>query len=223
MAWTGCIDVTSWLTDALRDETVCAELRELRARHASPAELLQAISHSAGPDVAATALFEMGELPAYTIELIVSAWEVAQAAGKPPQEYRILTSTTGDFPAITWLDYWNAAFVGFGGAYQDAFAMAKDTAARSGWETANIAPESPAPWRSAANHRPDGRIAAPLYRAILTRWWGFDQFALAEPPGDNQPHHLRARNLLGFRLSINRVNPLAGHLAHDVQERHTVS
>lgn len=83
MTWIGCLDVTSWLTDALRDETVCAELRELRARHASPAELLNAISHSAGPDVAATALFEMGELPAYTIEMIVSAWEVAQAAGKP--------------------------------------------------------------------------------------------------------------------------------------------
>ncbi len=67
------------------------------------------------------------------------------AAGKPPQEYRILTSTTGDFPAITWLDYWNAAFVGFGGAYQDAFAMAKEAAARGGWETAAIVPDSPAP------------------------------------------------------------------------------
>jgi len=69
-----------------------------------------------------------------------------EAAGKPPQEYRILTSTTGDdFPPITWLEYWNAAFVGFGGTYQDAFAMARDAAARGGWETANITPESPAP------------------------------------------------------------------------------
>lgn len=68
-----------------------------------------------------------------------------EAAGKPPQEYRILTSTTGDFPAITWLDYWNAAFVGFGADYQDAFAMARDAATRGGWETANITPESPAP------------------------------------------------------------------------------
>ncbi len=67
------------------------------------------------------------------------------ADGKPPQEYRILTSTTGDFPAITWLDYWNAAFVGFGGVYQDAFTMARDAAARGGWETAAIVPESPAP------------------------------------------------------------------------------
>ncbi|MCA1666372.1 MAG: hypothetical protein LC793_03040 [Thermomicrobia bacterium] len=68
------------------------------------------------------------------------------ASGKAPQDYRILTSTTGDdFPAITWLDYWNAAFVGFGETYQDAFAMARDAAARSGWETANIAPASPAP------------------------------------------------------------------------------
>lgn len=67
------------------------------------------------------------------------------ATGKPPQEYRILISATGDFPAITWLDYWNAAFVGFGGAYQDAFAMARDAAARGGWETAAIMPESPAP------------------------------------------------------------------------------
>lgn len=67
------------------------------------------------------------------------------ASGKPPQEYRILTSTTGDFPAITWLDYWNAAFVGFGGTYQDAFTMARDAAARGGWETATITPESPAP------------------------------------------------------------------------------
>ncbi|MHB8646755.1 MAG: hypothetical protein ACYDAR_13275 [Thermomicrobiales bacterium] len=68
------------------------------------------------------------------------------AAGKPPQEYRILTSATGDdFPPITWLEYWNAAFVGFGGTYQDAFTMARDAAARGGWETANIVPESPAP------------------------------------------------------------------------------
>jgi len=67
------------------------------------------------------------------------------AEGKPPQEYRILTSTTGDFPPITWLDYWNAAFIGFGGTYQDAFIMARDAAARGGWETATITPESPAP------------------------------------------------------------------------------
>lgn len=68
------------------------------------------------------------------------------AAGKPPQEYRILTSTTGDFPAIiTWLDYWNAAFVGFGADYQSAFAMARDAATRGGWETATITPESLAP------------------------------------------------------------------------------
>ena len=73
-----------------------------------------------------------------------------EAAGKPPQEYRILTSTTGDFPTITWLDYWNAGFVGFGGTYQDAFAMAKDAAARGGWETATISPESPAPAASGA-------------------------------------------------------------------------
>ncbi len=73
-----------------------------------------------------------------------------EAAGKPPQEYRILTSTTGDFPTITCLDYWNAGFVGFGGTYQDAFAMAKDAAARGGWETATISPESPAPAASGA-------------------------------------------------------------------------
>lgn len=67
------------------------------------------------------------------------------AAGKPPQEYRIVTSTTGDFPPVVWLDYWNAAFVGFGGTYADAFAMARDAAARGGWETAGIVPDSPAP------------------------------------------------------------------------------
>ena len=83
-----------------------------------------------------------------TIGLLIIALCCAtpvEAAGKPPQEYRILSSTTGDFPAITWLDYWNAAFVGFGGAYQDAFAMAKDASARGGWETESIVPESPAP------------------------------------------------------------------------------
>lgn len=69
----------------------------------------------------------------------------ADAAGKPPQEYRILTSTTGDLPPIEWLTYWNAAFVGFSGTYADAFAIARDNAARGGWETAGILPETPAP------------------------------------------------------------------------------
>lgn len=67
------------------------------------------------------------------------------AAGKPPQEYRILASTTGEFPPIALLDYWNGAFVGYAGTYTDAFTMARDAAARGGWETANISPETPAP------------------------------------------------------------------------------
>lgn len=69
----------------------------------------------------------------------------ASAEGKPPQEYRILTSTTGDFPPIAWLDYWNAGFVGFAGTYLDAFTIARNAAARGGWETAGILPETPAP------------------------------------------------------------------------------
>jgi hypothetical protein len=67
------------------------------------------------------------------------------AAGKAPQEYRILTSTTGEFPHIDLLDYWNGAFVGFAGRYTDAFAIARDAAGRGGWETAGIVPETPAP------------------------------------------------------------------------------
>jgi hypothetical protein len=67
------------------------------------------------------------------------------AAGKQPQEYHILASTTGDFPALPLLDYWNGAFVGFAGTYTDAFAIARDAAARGGWETAGIVPETPAP------------------------------------------------------------------------------
>jgi hypothetical protein len=66
------------------------------------------------------------------------------ADGKPPQQYDTLVSTTGDFPAIPWLDYWNAAFAGYGATYDDAFAMAKAAAARAGWETANILPKPPA-------------------------------------------------------------------------------
>jgi hypothetical protein len=67
------------------------------------------------------------------------------AAGKQPQEYHILASTTGDFPAIALLDYWNGAFVGFAETYTDAFVIARDAASRGGWETSGIAPETPAP------------------------------------------------------------------------------
>lgn len=76
--------------------------------------------------------------------ILTSATPVA-ADGKPPQEYDTLVSTTGDFPPIAWLNYWNAAFVGYGGTYDDAFAIAKATAARAGWETKDIAPKPPAP------------------------------------------------------------------------------
>jgi hypothetical protein len=69
----------------------------------------------------------------------------ADAAGKEPQEYQILASTTGDFPSLALLDYWNGAFVGFAGTYTDAFAIARDAAGRGGWETAGIIPEMPAP------------------------------------------------------------------------------
>ncbi|MGI8855700.1 MAG: hypothetical protein ACR2JW_08115 [Thermomicrobiales bacterium] len=67
------------------------------------------------------------------------------AAGKAPQEFRILASTTGEFPAIALLDYWNGAFVGFAGTYTDALMIARDAAANGGWETAGIVPEIPAP------------------------------------------------------------------------------
>jgi hypothetical protein len=67
------------------------------------------------------------------------------AAGKEPQEYHILTSTAGDFPAVPLLDYWNGAFVGFAGAYIDAFDIARDAASRGVWETAGVVPETSAP------------------------------------------------------------------------------
>lgn len=68
-----------------------------------------------------------------------------EAGGKPPQEYRVLVSPTGEFPPVPLLEYWNGAFVGFAGTYTDAFAIARDNAARGGWETAGIAPETPVP------------------------------------------------------------------------------
>ena len=90
----------------------------------------------------------MRRIAACLLLLLLCRATPVEAAGKQPQEYRIVTSTTGDFPAIatiTWLDYWNAAFVGFGGTYLDAFTMARDAAARGGWETANIVPETSPP------------------------------------------------------------------------------
>src|ERR1700712_1778030 len=69
----------------------------------------------------------------------------ADAAGKQPQEYHILSSTTGNFPSLPLLDYWNGAFVGFAGTYTDAFTIARDAAGRGGWETAEIVPETPTP------------------------------------------------------------------------------
>ncbi len=84
-------------------------------------------------------------LTACAIMLALCGAAPVAAEGKPPQEYRILTSATGDFPPIEWLDYWNAAFVGYGGTYNEAFTAARNAAAKGGWETANIAPEAPAP------------------------------------------------------------------------------
>jgi hypothetical protein len=89
------------------------------------------------------------------------------ADGKPPQQYDTLVSATGDFPAITWLEYWNAAFVGYGATYDEAFAMAKAAAARGGWETANILPKPPNP-----------PVAGPLYLVLIIH---------TAPPGGDQP------------------------------------
>lgn len=94
------------------------------------------------------------------------------ADGKPPQEYDTLVSATGDFPPIVWLNYWNAAFVGYGGAYDDAFAIAKDAAARAGWETKEILPKPP--------KQP---VAGPLYVVLIIHTalpWG-------DPPPINGP------------------------------------
>jgi hypothetical protein len=83
LAWITCFDLTAWLTDVLQKDTVRAEFKELRARHADSAEYLEAIVRNAPAEVAATARLEMNELPAYFIDVIVGAWEVADAAGKP--------------------------------------------------------------------------------------------------------------------------------------------
>ncbi len=91
----------------------------------------------------------------------------ASADGKPPQQYDTLVSTTGDFPAITWLAYWNAAFVGYGATYDEAFAMAKAAAARGGWETANILPKPPSP-----------PVTGPLYLVLVIH---------TAPPGGDLP------------------------------------
>jgi hypothetical protein len=92
---------------------------------------------------------------------------LVEADGKPPQEYDTLVSTTGDFPAITWLEYWNAAFVGYGATYDEAFTMANAAAARGGWETANILPKPPNP-----------PITGPFYLVLVIH---------TAPPGGDPP------------------------------------
>lgn len=101
------------------------------------------------------------------IVLALSVSAPVAADGKPPQAYDTLVSTTGDFPPIIWLDYWNAAFVGYGATYDEAFTMAKAAAARGGWETANILPKPPNP-----------PITGPLFLVLVIH---------TAPPGGDQP------------------------------------
>jgi len=100
----------------------------------------------------------------FALGLLILPFSLAPSVAandKPPQQYDTLVSTTGDFPPITWLEYWNAAFVGYGATYDEAFAMARAAAARGGWETATITPKPPNP-----------PVTGPLYLMLVIHTQG---------------------------------------------------
>lgn len=105
--------------------------------------------------------------PVLALSLLLALAAPVGAEGKPPQEYDTLVSATGDFPPIVWLEYWNAAFVGYGGTYDDAFAMAKAAAARAGWETKDVLPKPPQP-----------PVGGPVYVVLILH---------TAPPGGEAP------------------------------------
>jgi hypothetical protein len=82
MTWVACIDTVWWLTNAVKDSTVKAKLRDLHAAHASADEYIEAIVSIMEPEVAAVATRELRELPALTTRTFVEAWAMADAAGK---------------------------------------------------------------------------------------------------------------------------------------------
>jgi hypothetical protein len=59
------------------------EVRTLLARGARPEEFVEMFVRRARPAQAAVAKFEFAELPESTLMLIVQAWVLADAAGKP--------------------------------------------------------------------------------------------------------------------------------------------
>jgi hypothetical protein len=82
MSWIGCEETTWWLTRALNDPEVCARLRELRVRGASPAEYAEALTSMLDNDAAQVARAELTELPSLTSSALIEAWAMADVAGK---------------------------------------------------------------------------------------------------------------------------------------------
>jgi hypothetical protein len=83
MSVTECEEAALALMFIYQDETAREAMRELRLRHAEPAEYVEALASFANPEVAPTIRREFLELPALTISVIMEAWHLADSNGKP--------------------------------------------------------------------------------------------------------------------------------------------
>jgi hypothetical protein len=78
-----CIDTLNQVEQVLLSPGGSDEARRLLARGASTEEFLELFVRHASPAQAAIARLEFAELPESTITMIVQAWAMAEASGKP--------------------------------------------------------------------------------------------------------------------------------------------
>lgn len=83
MSTPGCKTTLEEISDLLSSPAGGDEARRLLARGARPQEFVDMFVRAARPEQAEIARFEFAELPESTVMMIVQAWVMAEAAGKP--------------------------------------------------------------------------------------------------------------------------------------------
>lgn len=83
MTWSGCEEVTWWLTTALTQDETRARLAKALERNAAVPELIECMVTDLPPRVADQVRVELGELPAASVNAIMAAWRQAFDGGMP--------------------------------------------------------------------------------------------------------------------------------------------
>lgn len=83
MTWSGCEEVTWWLTIALGRDDTKARLSEALERNAPVPELIECMVTELEPRVAGLVRQELGELPAASIHAVMAGWRQAFEGGVP--------------------------------------------------------------------------------------------------------------------------------------------